>query len=310
MGQATADRGLNRHLLPAITVLAGIGAAVGIATAPGPLLDGALDRSGIATLIPMAAAPIGVTGRTLLALGTGGMVALTGFVARIRMALLTTALAARGDNGPVIRRADAHPDAPPRRPIRASSDLGAPLPLEDACVVPMPPVAQALPANLDQPMSMYDPAAVPQRPLEPVRAVAPLARSQPVAEAPVPPRFVISNPAPTPAAVIDAAPIKAPEAVAAAPAPVVEVPAPVAPVQPPRLAAVPIAEGRIETFELTPLVRPAPARVAVAPQGETIADLLARLERGTTRRQATAPREPAPPTLDETLQRLRRLATG
>lgn len=322
MGQATADRGLNRHLLPAITVLAGIGVAVGLATAPGPLLDGALDRSGIASLIPMAGSPIGVTGRTLLALSTGGLVALTGFVARIKTALLTTTMAIAdgdGEAAPVIRRADAHPDAPPRRPLRAHADLGAPLPLEDARCVAMPPVEQALPANLDQPMSMYDPAAVPAHPLEPMRAVTPLVRVEPVEVAePARPKLVINTPVRQPAVAVAVAEVVR-ERVAVAPASSVEAlrapsvatlpaprPAPRLVVETPR----PVLDGRIETFELTPLVRPRvhPATVA-QPKGDSIADLLARLERGSTRRPAPAPR-PAEPTLDETLQRLRRLATG
>ena len=41
------------------------------------------------------------------------------------------ALEGEADLAPVLRRADAHPDAPPRRPIFAGSDLGTPLDLID-----------------------------------------------------------------------------------------------------------------------------------------------------------------------------------
>jgi hypothetical protein len=87
---------------------------------------------------------------------------------------------------PVLRRADAHPDAPARRPLFASEDLGAPflsvrafqpepepdkasfaLPTPAALDVfaplpltPAPPVSRPLPVDLDVPLSAYDPQAM------------------------------------------------------------------------------------------------------------------------------------------------------
>jgi hypothetical protein len=70
---------------------------------------------------------------------------------------------------PIIRRVDAHPDARPRPPLRASHDLDMP-----AWALPKVPVEQEaataerdLPADLDQPLAAFDPAAIPAVPLPP-----------------------------------------------------------------------------------------------------------------------------------------------
>ncbi|NJB96776.1 hypothetical protein CA233_02650 [Sphingomonas sp. ABOLD] len=70
---------------------------------------------------------------------------------------------------PVIRRADAHPDARPRPPLRASYDLDMP-----AWAQPKAPVEQEgataerdLPVDLDQPLAAFDPTAIPAVPLPP-----------------------------------------------------------------------------------------------------------------------------------------------
>jgi hypothetical protein len=70
---------------------------------------------------------------------------------------------------PIIRRADAHPDARPRPPLRASHDLDMP-----AWALPKVPVEQEavaaerdLPADLDQPLAAFDPQAIPAVPLPP-----------------------------------------------------------------------------------------------------------------------------------------------
>ena len=258
-------------MLPAAAMLAGIGVAAGIATAPGETLDAVAARLDLAAILPAAAPPLGTTARTLLALLLGTLVALTGCAAPLRRWL--TGRGERRD-GPVVRRADAHPDAPPRRPIRASEDLGQPLPIiaaidvAPAAEAPEPPLPwmspppeRRLPRDLDLPMSVFDPGAVPAEPLEPVRPLPPLAMP------------------------------------AAPPPPATSPPAAVQPVARPTL----IDPG--ERFVAVALP-PAPAPEA------TIASLLDRLERGAARRQATAAAAPAPVSLDETLQRLRRLATG
>lgn len=251
---------LNGRLLPAIAILTGIGVAAGIATAPANLLDRAIDGSGVGSLIGATSAPIGVTGRTLLALAIGTLVGMLGFVGHARRLLPVRALR---DAAVTVRRADAHPDAPPRRPIRASEDLGDPLAggigaeaPETEAVVRVEPVERDLPKDLDLPLCAFDPTALPLTPREPVRPVAPLAR-----------RPVLIDPG--------------------------------------------------ERFETFPLAPPPPASsqpAGAAPRaGESIQSLIDRLERSALRRgaarQVPTPRESFN-SLDDTLQKLRRLATS
>ena len=149
------------------------GAVVGVVTAavflliPAAALEDLIWRSGIPAVLPVAAPPLGATARAVLAL-TGG--ALTAAVSWAALFLLCGPdgffgpAAATSAGMPTLRKADAHPDAPARRPLSAS-DLGAPMP-------PVaPPVVQSIPADLDLPLAAFDPAAVPATPLEPVRAI-------------------------------------------------------------------------------------------------------------------------------------------
>ncbi|WP_375251118.1 hypothetical protein [Sphingomonas sp.] len=283
------------HFLPAAVVLAGVGVAMGIATAPTAVLDGAVERLHLAALLPAAAAPIGVTGRCLLALGLGLLIASTALLGRLRR---PASISLGYRDAPIVRRADAHPDAPPRRPIRASEDLGQPLPDPEsagrriimtpdepqppAIAAPVvavdapaattpaapfrdpdatwmtPPPERTLPRDLDLPMSVFDPGAVPAAPMAPPE--------------PVPPLFAAPRPA---VARVD----------------------------------------RIESFTI-----PAESTSSPAAAEATIESLLDRLERSAERRAAVRS-APAPTpamacepeqtaSLDETLQRLRRLAAS
>lgn len=250
-----------RLLVPALAVLAGIGVAAGIATAPGATLDAAVAQSHLADLLPMAAAPVGATGRSLIALAAGGLVAALGFLAMLVPA------APR----PAHRRADAHPDAPPCRPLRPSEELDGALPI--APDPPVPPAVQDIPADLDQPLSAFDPDAIPASPKAPVRAVPPLTR---VAEVQVLPPLPEPQPQPTPA--------PRPEA---------------------KIVAFSLAAETCSPHE-------EPRALAPVDTGEeTIGALVARLERvarqaARTRRERAA----APTSLDDTLARLRQLAAG
>jgi len=184
---------------------------------------------------------------------------------------------------PVLRRADAHPDAPSRRPVFANRDLGTPFldvrarhlvaddtPALDSDIahppLPLPLRREVLdlPGDLDQLLSVFDPGAMPP-------SVAPASPVPP----PAPPRQQIFAPT-----------------------------------------------ERFETFELTPMVRPTPGD-PVPPATEprtprdtqaTIAALLERLERGVTTRADRAPvpdvsRMKRDEGLQETLVSLRRMAT-
>lgn len=162
-------------------------AAVGVAVVvlPAAWLDGAVDASGVTALLPVAAPPLGATARAVLALGGGALTAAVAWAALYLLfgrGGLFAPRRLRADGAPAVRRADAHPDAPPRRPFFAAELTGSPAPLgaarapEPAMTMRMSaPAARAVPADLDTPLSALDPAAIPLVPREPVRPVAPLA---------------------------------------------------------------------------------------------------------------------------------------
>lgn len=319
---------LSPNLALAGAGLAGVLVALATLAIPAPLLENIVVTSGVAAFVPAAEPPLGVTARICVGVFAGGAAALIAWL------LLSALLAWRDSRGeaedvaeekeeqrlrrPVVRRADAHPDAPPRPPLLATRDLGVPfranaqqagdeaeatLPdarffamaahdVESATVeardfalpalppepviamgAPAPPVEsvpsvaipqpqakpkmepaslvtrsmppfepQPLPADLDQPLSAFDPAAIPEHPLAPPPPLKPLHRAPPA-----PPVFAVGE--------------------------------------------------RFETFELTLPVRPAveetvaPAPAALpsgglaAPETEaSVLALLDRLERGIARR--------------------------
>lgn len=166
------SQGLTGVIPVAGGVVAGASAVALFTLLPADSLSSLVWSSGIAALVPAAAPPLGITARALLALG-GGVVAAA--VAWSALFLLFgpggwLAPKARGAGVPAVRRGDAHPDCPPRRPMSAT-ELGTPMMEINAL-----PGERALPRDLDQPLHAFDPGSVPDVPREPVRAVAPLAR--------------------------------------------------------------------------------------------------------------------------------------
>lgn len=214
---------------PVGAVLGGAAIAVAAALMPPAMLEGLVRNGGIAALIPAAAPPLGSAARAVLALG-GGAVAAAMIWSALYLLFGQGGLLA-GEGKPVVRRADAHPDAPPRWPMSAA-DLGTPL-ME---------VERPIPADLEQPLAAFDPGSILASPMEPVRPVAPLVQTPPPPSSP-------SSPLPPP---------------------------------------LPLARGeRIETFELTPVVRFDTPRAA-PPASPSIETLLRRLEEGARRREARA----------------------
>lgn len=155
------------HLMQSLPTIGGVGTAALVAAVlialPDWRLEAAVNASGLPSLLGVAQPPLGLTARALLAL-TGAT--LGGAVVWSALYLLWGPggfLEPRVQtDGPTTRRADAHPDAPPRWPLHAT-DLG----------VPPPPAVRPIPADLDQPLAAYHPAAIPEVPLEPVRAIRP-----------------------------------------------------------------------------------------------------------------------------------------
>lgn len=282
-----------RLKLPAATLpaapMAGLLCAVLMAAIfalmPVSTLESLIMRSGIAAIVAAAEPPLGSTARILLILIGGGFIGLiTWFALFLTIGSRTVSITPAGAKAdaaapmsdiPVLRRADAHPDAPARAPLFANRDLGTPFlevraldlaagamtEAEEAALEPLPgtptpqpivkprisvleaqplPIARAplsVPRVLDQPLAAFDPGAIRDTPMAP----------------PAPP----------------------PPSLASAPRPQIIDPG-----------------ERFETFELTPMVRgdqakapqaPPPLRTPLDTQA-TLAALLERLERGVSRR--------------------------
>ena len=183
----------HKHLILPIAPLAagviGVLTAAMFALVPTDLLESMVVDSGIASVLSVAEPPLGFTARLLLVLLCGGGVgAIAWFGLFLTFGARTVVLqrSRGGGDAPVLRRADSHPDAPARRPLFANTDLGTPflevrarpvhVPVHvDAAAVEAEPlpvmvepvlIEQPLPTDLDQPLAAYDPAAVPDEPLD------------------------------------------------------------------------------------------------------------------------------------------------
>lgn len=323
MGAELREMDGKRLILPSIMLIIGVVAAALVAAMPQAMLDVLMWRLGLPHIWSTATPPIGAFGRTLLAL-----IVLIPFVAVAAVALRRRgyllgvqhkpALASPDAalRGPTIRRADAHPDAAPRRPIRAEEDLGPPLPMMPA---PAPRAVRrlssefTLPRDLDQPLAAFDPIAIPDVPRDPVRAVPPL------------------TPAPAPAP----SKIAAAEDLAPPTAPVVDISARCAAwLEPSALDArranpdLPIMKDPGADQPAGTAEEPLPqervlADAAASDEAQSLASLLDRLERGARHRKvpdpapvpptpSVAPAPPAAPsqpeTLTDTLSMLRQMA--
>ena len=174
---------LSPFVPPVGGAVAGFAIASLFAFMPAPVLEEWVWASGVPALLAAATPPLGVTARAVLAL-TGG--AMAGSVTWSLLYLLVGPgglLVSRTSANavPVVRRADAHPDAPPRRPMTAA-DLGTPL-MEVGAPQPEP-IEQTVPADLDQPLAAFDPTAIPPVPMTPPAPVKPLARKPIIAAMP------------------------------------------------------------------------------------------------------------------------------
>ncbi|MEP9402814.1 hypothetical protein [Sphingomonas sp. VNH70] len=210
-------RSAARHGLPLAPVVAGaagLAIALAVALIPAWRVEAAVAASGLSGLIPAAAPPLGVTARLGLMLGFGGMVTVLlwgalvllfpGAVIGRRVRRTRPAaddprlLAPAGPEPPVVRRADAHPDAPPRPPMRATRDLGAPFLAGAEPVTGTVDSGIELPRDLDTPLALFDPLALPSVPAAPHATVKPLFRKA------APPA---ADPPPAPPAARDAPPL-------------------------------------------------------------------------------------------------------
>ena len=289
-------------------------AAIGFAAFAMPewRLYSLLQLTGLPDLLSAANPPLGLKAR----IGVAGLLAAGAFATVFVLMRLLDRVPqkrtaeefdeeAEAVNLPIrLRRADAHPDNPARRPLIAGRELGEPfdellldVPAEPvarpepepvvAIQAPAPVAAGGLPSFLiaeeepivpprareDEPVDFLDPVAPP-----PARRTAP-PTFQPVAFA-------------------------APEPIAPAP---VAPPAVAAPIQPePQIVASPVA---VEPQAAPISIPAAPVQAAASRAGEeSITDLMARLESGLRRRERTgapAATPPSPSADDSIADRLR-----
>lgn len=280
---------------------------------PTAALEGMVMRSGLPSIIAAAEPPLGFTARVLLALGAGGFFGTMGGLTLFVIAGTTSVDLGRfkprprpdAARAPVLRRADAHPDAPPRPPLMAARDLGTPFLEVGADDIPKPlPLTPIKPvdAAIERPLFKADaPADAAPRPLAPVEAVPIVAAMVEPFEQPLPDDLDQPLAAFDPQAVPDV-PLPPPvlPPLKAKPEPAKPEPVAPAPQSPP--------PERFETFELPaqrariqagspayPFATPAP-RTQTADEAlsrpETDASvhaLLERLERGVIRRGQQLP---------------------
>jgi len=205
MAATPTPRRLTLALTPSFAIAATAVVALTCLFLPSDVLEVLVLDSGIPAILPAAEPPLGYTARVALAMTAGGaagaLVWLAAYVvlggdgvvhlARPRLRwpafkltaptipTLRRALAggagdaAAAEPVPVLRRADAHPDAPARAPLIATRDLGAPF-LDVRARGATPPPERALPQDLSAPLSAFDPCAIPDTPAVPPPALAPL----------------------------------------------------------------------------------------------------------------------------------------
>ncbi|MFV0625074.1 hypothetical protein ACBY01_13840 [Sphingomonas sp. ac-8] len=187
MNATVAPRRLIVSAASAAAVCGGGAVALIVLLLPTAWIEAGVRSSGLPGLLAAAEPPLGLTARIALLLLLGGLAAavLWGLgrlafgrlpvvvpLPRRRRAATPREVAAI----PVLRRGDAHPDAPARAPVLAMRDLGTPF-LEVTAAngtaakpaVAIEPVEQPLPQDLDQPMAAFDPQAVPAPLAPPVR---------------------------------------------------------------------------------------------------------------------------------------------
>lgn len=171
-----ARRRPNLTLAP-LAVLAGLAAMLGAWALPVATLQAIAIESRIAA--PAMRMAVALLAGLAVAGGAWLMLRNAGGPSRVVRVVRVAREARSEDTTPVLRRADAHPDAPPRPPLRAALDLGTPF--LDVRAAPLPPAERAVPRDLNQPLSAYDPGAILDNPLAPPEPVAPLRRREPQA---------------------------------------------------------------------------------------------------------------------------------
>lgn len=175
-----AMRGVGRNALDfPVAALAAVAALFVALALPADLLSGMVGASGLPSVLPAAAPPLGLTARiTIGVAGALAAFALVFLLLRVldRSGLDRTRTRARApqEEAPRPRRRDFHPDAPAPRPISAAREFGEPAPP----VRPSEPTPLWLAAADSEPAQfIVEPTAEPAPEPEPEPAPAPAAAS-------------------------------------------------------------------------------------------------------------------------------------
>lgn len=119
---------------PVASAISGLIVAALILMTPNEMFEAIVVQTGLPAVLETAQPPLGAKARIVTAAIFAAVVTLAAWGALSVMLRKRNRHAEEIEPGlPRLRRADAHPDAPPRRPIFAHDDLGAPLdPVEAA----------------------------------------------------------------------------------------------------------------------------------------------------------------------------------
>jgi hypothetical protein len=170
---------------PVVAVIFGIAAAVLVAAMPQWLFESGVVASGLPTVIDAAAPPLGMVARILaIALAFGGVA----FLFWVVLTLLTRLFDAQARARTPWRDAGYNADAstarsdplPPRRPIFAPDELGAPLMSDEAIALQLPiadpDISLPIEAELSAPLVEEELAPVVAAPVDPDNSIAALIR--------------------------------------------------------------------------------------------------------------------------------------
>lgn len=186
----TASQRMNVDPKLIATAIVALAAGLVAALLPAWRVESLVTEIGLPALLPAAAPPLGTTFRL------GLIVAAMAGAGAATWAAVDRFAPTRRVVRTVTRRADRHPDAPVREPVKAMRDLGTPF-----LDVGAAPEERDLPRDLDQPLAAFDPTAIPDTPLTPSEPVKPLFRPEPVEAAIAP--TAVDAPTPDPDPVVE-----------------------------------------------------------------------------------------------------------
>lgn len=151
----SAPRGGNKNFDVPIAALAGLSVAFAVFAAPPEILSGLIGASGLPAILPAAEPPLGLNAR--IGIGAAGAIVMFAFAFLLlrwldrfgrRAARVESDDAGTEAEMPRLRRRDFHPDAAPRPPLCAESELGEP---ELELTATLDPETEAAPAPAREP---------------------------------------------------------------------------------------------------------------------------------------------------------------